>query len=304
VPWRVATSGRKARRIDFLLDGRVVWSDNRAPYALGGRRGWNTTSLRNGTHVLEARGVDAAGRVARWRFPVRVYNQPFELTTARLRAWRKVRGVVVVAANARGARARGISLSVDRRVVGRDRNAPYRLRWNTHGLPNGRHVVAVVAVATDGRVARRQVAVVVANAKPRPKPGPPKPKQPVPKKPAAKPKPPAPKPPAPKPKPEPPPAPPAVTSQSLVDGTTVQGAVVWQAATTGAVVRVEFSVDGTIRGTATAAPWSFAWDTSREAPGGHTVAVRAVAADGRTAQSTANVTVAPPPAPDPPPPGP
>jgi hypothetical protein len=320
VPWRVATSGRRAKRVDFVLDGRVVWSDNRAPYALGGRRGWNTTRLGNGAHVLEARAIGGDGRVARSRFTVRVQNRPFELTTARLRPWWKVRGVVVVAANARGAPARGISLSVDRRVVGRDDKAPYRLRWNTHRLRNGRHVVAVVAVATDGRVARRQVAVVVANAKPRPKPVPPKPpvpkppapkppapkppvrKPPVPKPPAAKP---APKPPAPKPKPVPQPAPPAVTSQSLVDGATIQGTIEWQAATTGPVVRVEFLVDGTIRATATAARWSFSWDTSREAPGSHTVAVRAVAADGRTAQSTANVTVAPPPAPDPPPaPGP
>jgi N-acetyl-anhydromuramyl-L-alanine amidase AmpD len=311
VPWRVATSGRKARRVDFVLDGRVVWSDNRVPYALGGPHGWNTTRLRNGTHVLEARGVDGGGRVARWRFPVRVYNRPFELTTARLRPWWKVRGVVVVAANARGAQARGVSLSVDSRVVGRDLKAPYRLRWNTHRLRNGRHVVAVVAVATDGRVARRQVAVVVANPQPRPKPAAPRPKpkppvakpQPKPPAPNLNPKPkPKPKPPAPKPKPKPKPVPPAVTSQSLADGTTVQGVVEWQAATTGPTARVEFLVDGTVRGTATAAPWSFTWDTTREAPGGHTVAVRAVAADGRTARSTASVTVAPPPAADAPPP--
>lgn len=315
VPWRVATSGRRAKRVDFVLDGRVVWSDNGAPYALGGHRGWNTTRLRNGAHVLEARAIGGDGHVARSRLTVRVQNRPFELTTARLRPWWKVRGIVVVAANARGARTRGISLSVDRRVVGRDRKAPYRLRWNTHRLRNGRHVVAVVAVAADGRVARRQVAVVVANAKPRPKPVPPKPKPqppvskaPVPRPPIAKPKAPvakpAPKPPAPKPKPAPQPAPPAVTSQSLVDGSAIQDTVEWQAATTGPVVRVEFLVDGTIRGTATAAPWRFSWDTSREVPGGHAVAVRAVAADGRTAQSSANVTVASLAAPDPPPPAP
>jgi len=311
VPWRVATSGRRAKRVDFVLDGRVVWSDNRAPYALAGRRGWNTTRISNGTHVLEARGVDADGRVARWRFPVRVHNRPFELTTARLRPWWKVRGVVVVAANARGAPARGISLSVDGRVVGRDRKAPYRLRWNTHRLRNGRHVVALVAVATDGRVARRQVAVVVANPKPRPKPAPPRPKpappRPQPKPPAPTPRP-TPKPPAPKPRPTPAPAPqpapPAVTAQSLADGATVLGVVEWQAAASGRIVRVEFLVDGAIRGTATAAPWSFTWDTTQEAPGGHTVAVRAVADDGRTAQSTAAVVVAPPPAPEPPPPAP
>jgi len=95
-----------------------------------------------------------------------------------------------------------------------------------------------------------------------------------------------------------------VTAQSLADGATVLGVVEWQAAASGRIVRVEFLVDGAIRGTATAAPWSFTWDTTQEAPGGHTVAVRAVADDGRTAQSTAAVVVAPPPAPEPPPPAP
>src|SRR3954447_15779114 len=45
VPWRGGAGGREARRFAFVLDGRVVWTDNRTPYALGGRSGWNTTSL-------------------------------------------------------------------------------------------------------------------------------------------------------------------------------------------------------------------------------------------------------------------
>jgi hypothetical protein len=107
--------------------------------------------------------------------------------------------------------------------------------------------------------------------------------------------------PKPKPKPKPrPPAPPLVTAQSLAEGQTVQGPVTWTAQTNGPVVRVEFLVDGAPRGTATAAPWTYAWDASPETPGPHRATVRAVTADGRTAESTVTVTVAPP-APPPPP---
>jgi len=100
--------------------------------------------------------------------------------------------------------------------------------------------------------------------------------------------------PKPKPAPAPKPAAVAVTSQSLVDGQTVQGTVTWQAQTAGPVARVEFLVDDGVRGSATFAPWSFDWDTSAEAPGQHTVVVRALAADGRVAEAKATVTVAAP----------
>jgi hypothetical protein len=92
-----------------------------------------------------------------------------------------------------------------------------------------------------------------------------------------------------------------VTWQSLTDAQSVQGTVEWQALTTGPVGRVEFVVDGTVRATVSTSPWLFAWDTSVEAPGGHAVTVRAVAADGRTAEATAGVTVAPPTDVEPPP---
>jgi hypothetical protein len=120
------------------------------------------------------------------------------------------------------------------------------------------------------------------------------------RKPVAKPKP-KPKPNAkPKPKPAPAPVAIAVASQSLADGQTIQGTVTWQAQTAGPVARVEFLVDDGVRGSATAVPWSYTWDTSSEAPGQHTVVVRAVAVDGRVAEARATVTVAAPaPAPSP-----
>jgi hypothetical protein len=85
-----------------------------------------------------------------------------------------------------------------------------------------------------------------------------------------------------------------VVSQSLANGQTVSGTVLWQVETRGPVVRVEFLVDNVSVATATTEPWTTAWDTSTLAPGDHTVSVRAVTADGRSASASAIVSVAAP----------
>jgi N-acetyl-anhydromuramyl-L-alanine amidase AmpD len=271
VPWRVAAKGGKVRRVDFIVDGEVIWSDHRAPFSFAGGRGLNTTQLSNGNHVLVVRAVGADRTTAATRLVVNVRNHVFAITTSKLEPWQKVRGALTVRANVFGARTTGIGLYVDGKVVSRDRKAPYRLIWNSHKVGDGRHTLTVAAEAIDGRFAKRKLVVVVANRKP-----------------VAKPK------PRPAPAPAPAPAPLTVTSQSLGDGQTVEGTVTWQAETTGPVARVEFIVDDGVRGSATAAPWSYSWDTSAEAPGRHTIVVRAVAADGRVAEARATVTVAAP----------
>jgi hypothetical protein len=58
------------------------------------------------------------------------------------------------------------------------------------------------------------------------------------------------------------------------------------------ITRVEYLVDGTVVGTSTATPYSFAWDTSTIADGAHTVTARLTDAANAVATSTAtNVTV-------------
>jgi N-acetyl-anhydromuramyl-L-alanine amidase AmpD len=265
VPWSVRTNGgTTARRVDFAIDGHVVWTDRRKPFAFAGGRGLNTTGMTNGTHVLTVR-ASGDGRVATERLVVRVANRNFALTTSALRAWQKVKGTVRVRANVRGAKTSGIGLYVDGRVVSRDRTAPYTVRWNSRKMHDGRHWVTLAAVAADGRVAKRRLPLVVANhvvQKPKPKPRP-------------------------KPKPLPPPE---VTAQNLADGQSVTGIVDWRAHTTGPVARVEFVVDGTVIATSTTEPWATAWDSSTVAPGAHTLEVRAFTNDGRKAVLTVAVT--------------
>jgi hypothetical protein len=262
VPWAVRTDGgAAASRVDFAIDGRVVWTDQRKPFSFAGGRGWNTTALANGTHVLTVR-ASGGGRTATQRLVVHVANRDFALTTSALRAWQKVKGTVRIRASVRGAKTHGIGLYVDGRIVSRDRSAPYAVHWNSRKVHDGRHWVTLAAVAADGRLAKRRLPLVVTNhpAKKKPKP-------------------------TPKPLP-----PPQVTAQNLADGQTVSGAVDWRAHTVGPVARVEFAVDGTVIATLKREPWATTWDSSTAAPGAHTLEVRAFTKDGREAVLKIGVT--------------
>ncbi len=266
VPWSVRTE--RARRVDFAIDGHVVWSDQRKPFAFAGGRGWNTTRVANGVHVLTLRATGGT-RPAVERIVVHVVNHDFALTTSALRAWQKVKGTLRVRASVRGATTHGVVLYVDGKAVSRDRSAPYTVRWNSHLVGDGRHWVTLAAVATDGRVAKRRLPLVVSNRRPHAKKH-------------------APQPP---PKPKPLPAP-QVTAQNLADGQSVSGVVDWRAHTIGPIARVEFVVDGSVIATSTAEPWATSWDTATVAPGAHTLEVRAYTKDGRRGVLTIGVTTA------------
>jgi hypothetical protein len=266
VPWRVRTTGGKAARVEFLVDGRPVWSDARRPFAFGGGRGLNTTTLSNGTHVLTVRAVGRGGHAAQ-RLVVGVANHAFALTTAGLRPWQKAKGVLRVRARAWGAKTTGVGLYVDGHVVSRDRSAPYTLRWDTRRVHDGLHRVSLVATSTDRRLAKRRVPVVVSNHVAKPKP---KPRRS---------------------------APPQITATNVADGQTVSGAVNWRAHTIGPVARVEFSVDGVVVARETREPWTTTWNSATAAPGPHRLEVDAYTRDGQKAAVVATVTVATPPTP-------
>lgn len=267
VPWSVATTGAKASRVDFLIDGRLLWSDSRAPFAFAGGRGWNTTQIPNGTHVLTVRAV-GAGDHAQQSVVVHVSNHEFAVTTSALRSWQKVKGTLRVRANAVGAKTTGLSLYVDGKVVSRDRSAPYTMRWNTKRVHDGAHLLTVAAVSVDGRVAERKLTVVVQNhlAKPHPK------AKPTPR----------------------PTAPPQITAENIADGATLAGVVPWRAHTIGPVARVAFVVDGNVIATQTAGPWATSFDTSTVAAGSHVLELRAYTKAGTKAVRDVTVTVTAP----------
>ena len=147
-----------------------------------------------------------------------------------------------------------VRLLLDGREIDHDTSAPYLFRWDTRRTKDGPHAVALVGRAPDGRVVRSSVVVVVNNAAVAPK----------------------------------------IVADSLADGQTIADVQHWLVQTSGKIDHVEFSVDGVVRGTATAAPYAWDWDTAQETPGQHQLLVRAVGADGSAAQQQLTVTVAGP----------
>ncbi|HSC90788.1 MAG TPA: N-acetylmuramoyl-L-alanine amidase [Gaiellaceae bacterium] len=166
-----------------------------------------------------------------------------------------VSGIVPVRAQVGGAKARRLELRIDGRRVDHDTRAPFAFRWDSGRLADGRHTVEVRARAVDGRLATRRAVVYVTNGVAGPAP--------------------------------------TIAAQSLVDGQQLAGTVEWSADVRGAVERVDFVVDGTVRATLTGAPWTFAWDTSAETEGLHRVTVRATGG-GKAAEASAAVTVSRP----------
>jgi N-acetyl-anhydromuramyl-L-alanine amidase AmpD len=162
VAWHVRAN-TAVRRVEFQVDGRVLWRDARRPFAFAGGRGLRTTQLANGWHTMVVVGHGSGGRSVAAQVRALVHNAPYHLTTAGARRWRRVHGVILLRVRPWGAGTRHVLLRIDGRRAALDRHAPYRFRWNTALRRDGKHVLSLEAVARDGRIARRRIPVVVSN---------------------------------------------------------------------------------------------------------------------------------------------
>jgi N-acetyl-anhydromuramyl-L-alanine amidase AmpD len=148
-----------------------------------------------------------------------------------------------------------VQLLLDGREIDHDTSAPYLFKWDTRRAKDGPHTIALTGRAPDGRLVRSAVTVVVNNAAVLPK----------------------------------------IVGSSIANGVTVSDVEHWLVQVSGKVDEVEFSVDGVVRGTATAAPYAWDWDTTAETPGPHQLLIRAVGPNGTAAaQQSLTVTVAGP----------
>jgi hypothetical protein len=148
-----------------------------------------------------------------------------------------------------GSKAASMTFRVDGRRRAVDRRAPFLFRWNAARAKPGKHLLEVVATSVDGRVAKRRIPLVAA-ARPVVKP-----------KPALR-----------------------IAAQALTAA--APGLTVWRVETAGLVAKVEFLVDGTLRGTDVAAPYTFGWSTAGVQPGAHVLTARAVGKSGKVAEAS------------------
>ena len=261
VPWGAHVTGG-ITSVEFSIDGRVVWIDRRPPFGFGGGRGLNTTNLGNGAHVLQVHGIAGPGRYDIARRTIVVDNEAFALTSAGARPWTKVRETVKLRVRPWGAKAARIVFRVDGRRREVDSRAPFLFAWSAKRAKPGRHVLQVLATSVDGRSARLRIPVVVSRPKPKATP-----------------------------KPVPTPMPTIeIAAQSLAEGQRVTGLVLWRVDVRGKAARVEFWIDGKLRGTDVQRPFTLGWDTAAEAPGEHRLEARAFGT-GRGAKARLTVTV-------------
>ena len=162
VAWDARACGRRLHRVDFSVDGRVLWRDWVRPFSFRGGAGWNTLGLANGWHSLTVHAYGPHGYTVRRRLRVRVENHPFTVGVRGVSAGESVTGNVVLGVRASSA-AREAELLVDGETAAVETAAPFRFAWNPIGSVPGPHTLEVRALAWDGRTAVTTVPIEVEN---------------------------------------------------------------------------------------------------------------------------------------------
>jgi hypothetical protein len=155
---------RHIRRVDFLVDGTLRYSDHTWPYSFHKTIGWDSRTVSNGSHMLTVKAYGAHRYRTRRSVPIRVANPPLRVRITGAVSGGAVNGVLGIGAHASEPVDR-IALYVDGKLVSRDATAPYRLTWDTRSATEGAHTVVVYARGRHGtHRAALSVPVVVANA--------------------------------------------------------------------------------------------------------------------------------------------
>jgi thermitase len=153
-------------KVDLYVDGVFFVSDASSPYSFA----WDTSTLPNGSHTLEAIAYDAANNSGTTSpIAVTVANTPPDTTPpvvsmAAPIAGATVSGTTTVTASATdNVGVTKVDLLVDGVLYASLNAAPYSFAWNTSPSSNGAHTLQVVATDAAGNAANVTRAVTVAN---------------------------------------------------------------------------------------------------------------------------------------------
>jgi N-acetylmuramoyl-L-alanine amidase/Bacterial Ig domain len=163
--WSGIDASRRYRKhiwkVDFLVDGKVEYTDHTWPFAFHRPYWWDSTRFSNGRHMLSVRAYGRHGYRAWRRIPIRVANPPLRVGVTGAVAGSAVAGVVQLTARPSEPVER-VVLYVDGRAISRDSAAPYSLSWDTGGEREGGHRIVVYARDRHGHRAALELPVVVA----------------------------------------------------------------------------------------------------------------------------------------------
>jgi len=252
-----ATDDVSVANVTVLIDGNLLGIDATAPYEFP----WNTTQIADGMHTINATAKDASGNEGYDEIAVLVLNTPDNPPNVNITSPKNgetVSATISIQANATDDKGiTHVDFLVDGALIGTDTTSPYSLDWDTTTVKNGTHGLNVTAHDSVGQVAYDEIAVNVDNVI-------------VPDK-----------------------TPPQVAITSPADKSTVSGSVSIKAIAMDniKVSRVEFSIDGNLKGTDTSVPYEMAWDTTKYTLGAHTITATAYDPSSNKASDTITVTV-------------
>jgi thermitase len=153
-------------KVDLYVDGVFFVTDNASPYSFA----WDTSTVPNGSHTLNAVATDAAGNSAGTTpISVTVSNGPADTTPPTVSIGAPVAGATVSGTSTVSATAADdvgvakVELYVDGALYATDTSAPYSFAWNTTLSADGSHTLQVVAADAAGNSASTARTVTVAN---------------------------------------------------------------------------------------------------------------------------------------------
>jgi hypothetical protein len=240
-------------KVEFYVNGALQATSAAAPYSFS----WNTLAITNGAYTLSAKAYDAAGNVGQSaNVAVNVFNDTTAPTVSIASPANNstAGGSVTVSANASdNVAVSRVEFYVNAALQATSTGAPYSFTWNTAAVTNGAYTLSAKAYDAAGNVGQSaNVVVNVFNDTTAP----------------------------------------TVSITSPIDNSSVTGIVTVSANASDnvAVSKVEFYVNGSLKGTSTGAPYNYSWSTLAAAEGPNTLSARAYDAAGNMG-SSASVTV-------------
>ena len=238
-------------KVEFYVNNVLKSTDTSAPYAYS----WDTAAVAAGTYTLMAKAYDAAGNVGQSSsVSVSIYKDTtvptVSLTSPANNA--TVSGTVAITANA----ADNIGVSKvefyrNGTLLAAGNVAPYSYNWNTTSVANGAYSLTAKAFDASNNVATSATVTVTVNNVTADTTAP------------------------------------ATSITSPAAGATVSGSVNIAASASDnvGVSKVEFYVNGALKGTGTASPYYYSWSTTAVANGAYSLTSKAYDAAGNVSQS-------------------
>jgi hypothetical protein len=251
-----ATDNVGVTKVEFYVNGVLKTTDTATPYVYS----WDTSALSAGTYTLMAKAYDAAGNVGQSSsvsaIVVKDSTAPTVSVTAPASGATVVGTATITASASDNVGVSKVEFYENGVLLSSTNVAPYSFSWNTASVANGSFTLTAKAYDAAGNVGQSSnVAVTVKNT--------------VSDTTA-----------------------PTVSISSPAANATVSGTatVAATASDTVGVSKVEFYVNGALKATDTASPYSFSWNTTSLTNGTFTLSAKAYDAAGNVGQSS-NVSV-------------